>query len=77
MLVRGWAMSGISGIGIPAAGFNISLITVIYRPLARAHLSAKEQRHSDQERTAHDQRRRQRRKIGKHAGLLPGRSSFR
>ena len=63
-------MSGISRIGIPAVGFNIVLITVIFGPLRRTHLSAKEHRNSDQERTADDQRWGQRRQIREHGGYL-------
>jgi hypothetical protein len=63
-------MSGIAWIGIPAAGCNIVLITVIFGPLCRTHLSAKEHRNPDEERTADDQRRRERRQIREHAGHL-------
>jgi hypothetical protein len=63
-------MSRITGIGIPAVGSNIVLITVIFGLLRRAHLSPKEHRNSDQERNSDDQRRRQRRKIREHADHL-------
>jgi hypothetical protein len=63
-------MSGIAWIGIPAAGCNIVLITVIFGPLCRTHLSAKEHRNPDEERTADDQRWRERRQIREHAGHL-------
>jgi hypothetical protein len=64
-------MSGITRIGIPAVGSNIGLITVIFGLLRRTHLSAKEHRNPDQERTADDQRWRQRRQIREHDGYLP------
>jgi hypothetical protein len=63
-------MSGVTGIGIPAVGPNIALITVIFGLLRRTHLSPKEHRNSDQERTTDDQRWRQRRQIREHAGHL-------
>jgi hypothetical protein len=63
-------MGRITGIGIPAAGSNIGLITVVFRLVRRAHLSPKEHRNSDQERTADDQRWRQRRQIREHGGHL-------
>ena len=63
-------MGGITGIGIPAIGFNIGLITVIFGLLPRTHLPAKEHRNSDQERDSDDQRWRQRRQIREHAGHL-------
>jgi hypothetical protein len=69
-------MSRITGTGIPAAGSNIGVITVIFGPPTRTHLSAKEQHNPDQERGGHDQGRRQRLQIGEHAGLLAGWSSF-
>jgi hypothetical protein len=70
MLVCGWAMSVITGIGIPVPGFFISLITVINGVPARSHLPAKEHHDPDDERAAHDERRRQCRQIGAHTGLL-------
>ena len=63
-------MSGICRIGIPAVGSNIGLITVIFGLLRRTHLSAKEHRNPDQERTADDQRWCQRRQIREHGNLL-------
>jgi hypothetical protein len=60
-------MSLIAGIGIPAVGSNIGLITVIFGRPTWTHLSAKEQHYPDHERAAHDQRRRQRLQIGEHA----------
>jgi hypothetical protein len=73
MLVRGWAMSGITGIGFPVLGCYIGLITVIYGVPARAHLPAKEHHDADDERAAHDERRCQCHQIGAHTGLLPAR----
>jgi hypothetical protein len=63
-------MSGITGIGIPLLGSYIGLITVINGATARAHLPAKEHHEPDDERAAHDERRRQCRQIGAHTGLL-------
>jgi hypothetical protein len=60
-------MSRITWTGIPARGFNIGLITIIFGPRTRTHLSAKEQQNPDQERGGHDQGRRQRLQIGEHA----------
>jgi hypothetical protein len=71
MLARGWALGRIAGIRIPAVVTYIGLITVIFGLPGRAHLPAKEESHRDQEREAHDERRRQRRQIGEHARLLP------
>jgi hypothetical protein len=71
MLARRRALGRIAGIGIPAVTAYISLITVIFALLTRAHLSAKEHRNRDQERDAHDQGRRQGLQIGEHARLLP------
>lgn len=63
-------MGRITGIGIPAVGSNVGLIAVIFRLPRRAHLSPKEHRNSDQERTADDQRWRQRCQIREHGGHL-------
>jgi hypothetical protein len=63
-------MSGIIGIGIPLPGSYIRLITVVNVFPARAHLPAKEHHDPDDERAAHDERRRQCRQIGAHTGLL-------
>src|SRR2546429_2939997 len=68
MLVRGWAMCGTAGIVIRSAAGNVSLFAVIRGPVTGAHLTAQEQRKPDQERGGHDQRRCQRRQIGKHPG---------
>jgi len=76
MLVRGWAMSGITGIGFRVLGCYIGLITVIYGVPARAHLPAKEHHDPDDERTAHDERRCQCHQIGANTSLLPRASSF-
>jgi hypothetical protein len=70
MLVRGWAMSGITWIGIRGAVSNIGLIAVIRRPTAGAQLPVEEHGKPDQERDGHDQRRRQRLQIGEHPGCL-------
>jgi hypothetical protein len=63
-------MAGITGIGIPAVGSDIGLITVIFGLLRRTHLSPKEHRNSDQERSSNDQWWRQCRQIREHAGHL-------
>ena len=76
MLAGGWAVIGITGIGILAAGFNISLIMVIFGLPPGTHLPAKEHHNPDEERAAHDQGRRQRLQIGEHAGLQPCCGSF-
>jgi len=65
-------MARIARIGILAIGFYISLIAIFRGPPARTHLPAQEERNPDQERDAHDQRRRQCLQIGEHAALLPG-----
>jgi hypothetical protein len=70
MLACGWAMSWITATGIRMAVPNISITAVIGR-LPATHLPAQEHGNADHERTAHDQRRRQRLKIGEHAGRLP------
>jgi hypothetical protein len=72
MLVCGWAMWRVSGIGIRSAAGIIGLITLISGPAAGTHLTAEEQGNPDQERGGHDQWRCQRLQIGKH----PGASSF-
>jgi hypothetical protein len=64
-------MAGITRIGILGIGFYIRVITILCGPPARTHLPVEEERNPDQERDAHDQRRRQRLQIGEHAGLLP------
>ena len=64
-------MAGITRIGILGIGFFIGVIRIICGPPARTHLPAEEEHNPDQERDAHDQRRRQRLQIGEHAGLLP------
>ena len=64
-------MSRITRIVIPAVGSNIGVITVIFGLPRRTHLSPKEHRDPDQERTANDQRRRQRRQIREHGSYLP------
>ena len=69
-------MSGIAGIGIPALGCYISVITIIGGVPARTHLPAKEHHDPDDERAAHDERRRQCHQIGAHTGLLAGWTSF-
>src|SRR6266851_609838 len=68
MLVRGWAISGISGIGIRRAVSNTGRIAVIFAPATGAQLPAQEQGKPEQERGGHDQRRCQRLQIGDHAG---------
>jgi hypothetical protein len=60
MLVRGWAMVGITGIIIRSAAGNIGLFAVIRRAVPGVHLMAQEQRKPDQERDSDDQRRCQR-----------------
>jgi hypothetical protein len=69
-------MTGITRIGILPIGSNIGLITVVLGRPTRTHLSAEEEYNPDQERDAHDQRRRQRLQIGEHAGLLSCWCSF-
>jgi hypothetical protein len=59
-------MSGITGIGIPGLSFYFGVITVIGGVLARTHLPAKEHHDPDDERAAHDERRRQCGQIGAH-----------
>jgi hypothetical protein len=77
MLTRRWARGSIARFGIPAVTAYISLITVIFMLVTRAHLSAKEHGNRDQERASHDQGRRQGFQIGEHARLLPRpRTSF-
>src|SRR5215469_3112606 len=68
MLVRGWAVRCITGIGIRRAAANIGLIA-LFRPAAPgAQLPAQEHGKPEQERCRHDQRRCQRLQIGDHAG---------
>ena len=64
-------MARIARIGILRIGFYIGLIAIFCRPPTRTHLPAEEEHNPDQERDAHDQRRRERLQIGEHAGLLP------
>jgi hypothetical protein len=68
MLVRGWAMCDIAGIGIRSAVSNIGLFTVFCLPVPGAQLPAQEQDKPEQERCRHDQRRCQRLQISDHAG---------
>ena len=63
-------MTGITGIGIPTVGSYFCLITIIGGVPARTHLPAKEHHDPDDERAAHDERRRQCHQIGAHTGLL-------
>lgn len=63
-------MRGITGIGIPLLVLYFSVITIINAGPAWAHLPAKEHHDPDDERAAHDERRRQCRQIGAHSGLL-------
>src|SRR6478735_5188157 len=68
MLVRGWAMLGITGIGIRSAVPNIGLIAVFCLPVPGAQLPSQEEDKPEQERGRHDQRRCQRLQISDHAG---------
>ena len=66
-------MSGVTGIGIPALSSYIVPITVIGGVPARTHLPAKEHHDPDDERAAHDERRRQCHQIGTHTRPPPAR----
>jgi uncharacterized protein (TIGR00375 family) len=68
MLVRGWAMRWITGIGIRSAVRNIGLIVLFGFRAPGAQLPAQEQHKPEQERCRHDQRRCQRLEICDHAG---------
>src|SRR5215470_9232963 len=67
MLVRGWAVRSITGIGIRSAAANIGLIALFRLAAPGAQLPAQEQGKPEQERCRHDQRRRQRLQISDHA----------
>src|SRR5262252_8320040 len=68
MLVRGWAVRWITGIGIRSAAANIGLIALFRLAAPGAQLPAQEHGKPEQERCRHDQRRRQRLQISDHAG---------
>src|SRR6516162_5388277 len=67
MLVRGWAVRCITGIGIRSAAANIALIALFRLAAAGAQLPPQEHGKPEQERCRHDQRRRQRLQISDHA----------
>src|SRR5215472_14405776 len=67
MLVRGWAVRCITGIGIRSAAANIGLIALFRLPAPGAQLPAQEHGKPEEERCRHDQRRRQRLQISDHA----------
>jgi len=67
MLVRGWAVRDIAGIGIRSAVPNIGIFAVFRVPVPGAQLPAQEQDKPEQERCRHDQRRCQRLQISDHA----------
>src|SRR5215472_9513069 len=91
MLVRGWAVRCITGIGIRSAAANIGLIALFRLAASGTQLPAQEHGKPEQERCRHDQRRRQRLQISDHAGassfpapmsllallLMPGRGAAR
>src|SRR5215831_6094292 len=68
MLVRGWAMCCITGIGNRSTVPNIALIALFCLRAPGAQLPAQEQGKPEQERCRHDQRRCQRLEISDHAG---------
>src|SRR5215472_1689345 len=68
MLVRGWAMCCITGIGNRSTVPNIALIALFCLRAPGAQLPAQEQGKPEQERCRHDQRRCQRLELSDHAG---------
>src|SRR5215469_8753023 len=67
MLVRGWAVRCITGIGIRRAAANIGIIALFRLAAPGAQLPAQEHGKPEQERCRHDQRRCQRLQISDHA----------